>query len=459
MAGKTIKRVGGALALCAGLAWSGAQANAQNNRNPRPDPNAPLADRLLPRGKTEQWVLVVDIYYPGLRLDAPPLNHQGVIRPDFDPMHRTVLPGEWQKVMQMAAKGVEFKTAAMVFPVPLATAGHAAQMGTFTSQMKLDGQVIATEEPKFTEGYQSGERLARWDMRDVSGRRLNLRIKVPVTCWETGFNEEEAARIDWPKGEWPAVVKSALEPVYLVEWATEEKEIAESKRLLDGLRNNWLNQRDPKTIKPVALAKELAGRVQEFCDNSGGDSVYQTAPGNVLGLITMTVPEVMGSKRCLRLDPASFLAAVYRNAGLPARTVYGYDMSGELDRLAGRSGWSTITAWTEFAVMDEKSGSVVWVPVDVLRLRLSGSRMQRLDRPWRFFGQHDDLDYMIPISFHAHPPTGVTVRGLPAFWGWLCTPETPALPHSIRIEAVAQNSREKQRNDESERNQNNRQRP
>jgi hypothetical protein len=102
--------------------------------------------------------------------------------------------------------------------------------------------------------------------------------------------------------------------------------------------------------------------------------------------------------------------------------------------------------------MDPKTSATVWVPVDIVEMRKNGNRMQRLDKPWKFFGSNENLVYMIPISFHAHPPTGVTVRSLPAFWGWLCTPETPTLPHTLKIEAMSQDSREKQKNEEAEKN-------
>ncbi len=433
------------LGVSAAAAVMTAGAAAQSNRNAPIDPNAPQAERILPHGKTKQWVMSVDIYYPGLRLELPPIDRYGVVRPGFIAPGQTVTQAEWNRIAQMAAQGVQFDTAAMVFPVPLSTASHQSAMGTFESSVTIDGRETAMQ-PTFTDGYQSGERLARWDLRDVNARRLNLHIEIPVTCWETLFNEEEAMRVDWPKGEWPAVAKSALEPVYLVEWRDSEQEIADNKAQLDLLMKRWLNGRDPKSIRPVMLAKELAGRVMEFCDPGLGDSTYSTSPGNFLGLMTKTVGEVINSKRVYKLDPPSFLAAVYRNAGLPARTVYGFDMAEEKGDRNGGRGRAQISAWTEFALLDAKSNSVVWVPVDVINLRRSGSRMQRLDRTWKYFGASEDLAYMIPISFHAHPPTGVTVRSLPAFWGWLCTPETPPLPHSLRIDAMSQSSREKERN-------------
>lgn len=455
----------GAAVLTGGtaLAQNGKSNNNQNNRGNRnapPDPNAPLVDRLLPKGKTKQWQLMVDIYYPGLAHDAPPLNKYGVVRPDYNLMGKHVLPGEWSRIAASAEEGVKFDTAAMVFPVPLATAGHTSSMGTFSSEIKIDGRTLTTDPPKFTEGYQAGERLARWDLHNVEGRRLNLHIEIPVTCWELGFNEEEAAKVEWPKGDWPPDAKSALEPVYLVEWAEEEHEIADSKKALDDLLKRWLKGRDPKAMKPIALAKELAGDVQELLNPGAGDTVVYNASANFAGLLCQTVTEMLSVKRVYDLSSASFLAALYREVGLPARTVYGYNMTDKRDPKAGARGHAEMTAWVEFAVMDEKTGAVVWVPVDIVEMRKNGSRMQRLDKPWKFFGSNENMVYMIPISFHAHPPTGVSVRSLPAFWGWLCTPETPPLPHSLKIQAMSQDSAEKKRNDEEDkRNKNKPKRP
>jgi hypothetical protein len=441
-------------ALCAGvLVFSLAgTALAQNgkrssDRNAPPDPNASLADRLLPHGKTKQWSMSVDVFYPGLRIELPPVDNFGVIRPGFaGPGRQVVTQAEWDRLVNQSSQGVKFDTAAMVFPVPLNSAAHISSMGTFKSWIKIDN-IETPMTPQFTEGYQSGERLARWDLHSVDAKRLNLHLEIPVTCWETLFNEAEAMKVDWPKAEWPAAAKTALEPVYLVEWRDEEKEIAEGKALLDDLIKKWLNGRDPKSMKPVELAKELAGHVLEFCDPGAGTSVYGSSPDSFQGLRTRTVKEIVNAKRVYKLDPPVFLGAVYRNVGLPARTVYGLDMAEERGERGG-GGNSEITAWTEFAVMDPKNNTAVWIPVDLVNLRRSGSRMQRMDRSWKYFGASEDLAYMIPISFHAHPPTGVVVRSLPAFWGWLCTPETPPLPHSVHIDAMSQSSRDKKRNAE-----------
>lgn len=416
---------------------------APGKRNGPVDPNAPLVERVLPKGRTELWILKVDLYYPGIRNENPPADRWGIVRPEFSAPGHTMTQAEWDRINQQASVGVKFDTAAMVFPMPLESAGHVAQMGTFVSKIKIDNKEVAVE-PKWTDGYQSGERLGRWELRDVDAKRLNLHLEIPMSCWETFYDEQQAAAVDWPKDPWPAAAKTALEPVYLVEWRDTEQEIATAKTKLDTLIKGWLNGRDPKTIKPAVLAKELAGRTMEYCNPSMGTSAFGRMAGTFQGVITKTVSEVIDDKRCYDLDVPAFLSAVYRNVGIPARTVYGYDMSDQ-DRRS--SGPPKLHCWVEFALMDPKSHAAVWIPVDVVKMRWSGSRMQRMDRAWEYFGRNEDMPWMLPISFHVHPPTGVVVRSLPAFWGWLCTPETPPYPHTLTFDASGQNSRQIKKNE------------
>jgi hypothetical protein len=75
--------------------------------------------------------------------------------------------------------------------------------------------------------------------------------------------------------------------------------------------------------------------------------------------------------------------------------------------------------------MDEGAGQLHWIPVDVVRMRKSGSRTQPLDKEWKFFGTHDELSGVIPFAMHFHPPTSVRAYGSPGFWGWLVSPKPP----------------------------------
>jgi Transglutaminase-like superfamily len=145
--------------------------------------------------------------------------------------------------------------------------------------------------------------------------------------------------------------------------------------------------------------------------------------------------------RCSELDLPNFLVAVYRSVGLPARTVIGYESSGEDDGFLDNSKASKLRAWAEFCLFDENMdatrASVNWIPVDVVGLRKTSSRVPPLDKPWRGFGTFEDGDRIAPFAFQFHPPTTVKASGSPGFWGWLMTPRHPARAvQSLRFEVT-----------------------
>src|SRR5581483_8784634 len=127
-------------------------------------------------------------------------------------------------------------------------------------------------------------------------------------------------------------------------------------------------------------------------------------------------------------DMVCALAAVYRAAGLPARTVIGFDVGqSKTDgrRFLGKRGSSELRAWVEFPLVNPRDNALVWVPVDIVRMRKSSSRAKPLEQRWPFFGDNDALDRVIPFAFQFHPPTTVVSYGSPAFWGWLVMPKPP----------------------------------
>jgi hypothetical protein len=78
----------------------------------------------------------------------------------------------------------------------------------------------------------------------------------------------------------------------------------------------------------------------------------------------------------------------------------------------------------EFALVDAK-GKLVWIPVDIVRMRKSSPNPPPLTSAWPFFGTHKELDEVAPIAFQFLPPTTVVSSGAPAFYGWLVTPAPP----------------------------------
>jgi hypothetical protein len=84
-------------------------------------------------------------------------------------------------------------------------------------------------------------------------------------------------------------------------------------------------------------------------------------------------------------------------------------------------------AWVEWCLYDEAQNTVTWVPVDIVEMRKTQSRLPKdyMDKPLKYFGTHDRLDDVMPFSFHFHPPTTVVSYGSPGFWGWIVFPELP----------------------------------
>jgi hypothetical protein len=154
-------------------------------------------------------------------------------------------------------------------------------------------------------------------------------------------------------------------------------------------------------------------------------------------------------------DMVVLLAAVYRAAGLPARTVIGFDVSAKKDKDSfldnGRGGPQKLRAWVEFCLYDESAQKELWVPVDIVRMRGSSNRVPSMNKPWKYFGTHDEMENVIPFAFQYHPPTTVVGHGAFGFWGWLTTPEIPRVTQFLRFDAITTPKRAGDRKDRERR--------
>lgn len=410
-------------------------------------PVKPLRERLFTRGKTKEWQFFIELGYPGKDRSTTSATSNVLYRPDlhFPNNQRILSPSAQNRLDNLF---FNFEAATIVFPVPKDTAGHEMQEGTFNSGLYFDGHAAASEyKPSVAEGYHSGTRLAKWELAKMQAREMRLRIEIPVRCWGLSLNEDVAKSVDWPTNEWPVASKSTFEPLYLVDYREDLKEIAENRILVDKLLKQWLGKQDPKKLKPFELAKFLAGRTLEYMQPVRSGEIGEVGTA-FYGFDLQTSGEIIKAQRGGQHDYAVLLVAVYRAAGLPARMVFGYDMSEDIDKnpKAKKNKNPQMRSWVEFCVIDPDSKEEVWVPVDLMRQRGSSSRAGDLNRPWNYFGNNDDLTYVVPIAFQPHPPANYWVRGNPAFWGWLVVPETPPLEHSLRFWAMTQNSAQKDKN-------------
>lgn len=377
-----------------------------------------LGMRVLKRVKQRDWILNVEVRVQGVKYS--------------DNVDGKLIPNQAR---------LSFTSAAIIFPI---LTGTGTSFTSIAGPDSLDSELTFNDvdqhsTPKLQDGYASGTRLARWELKDCEGRGWTLKIKLPITSFEVELDEELANQVPWPK-DWPPIAKSTFQPQMFVDYVKKPEEKQENDKVIQELIKRWLNGRDPKSMPPAVLAKELTGHVLEYVQPTG-DSRMHSKSGAFEGLDLYIAAEVAKTPRADDHSVAGFLAAVFRNAGLPARTVYGWDLSEKKDKNSGNfleraTGKDKLRSWVEFALVDPREGKEIWIPVDVVRLRKSSSRAPAMDRPWKWFGTHEEMAFVLPFAFQIHPPTTVVAHGFPAFYGWLTTPSSQYGEQSVRFYAI-----------------------
>lgn len=315
---------------------------------------------------------------------------------------------------------MQFDTAAIVFPALEQTAHSTNKMtGTF----RLNDRDRDREMTILADPYPSGVKLARWEAKDWEGQEAELKITIEATCSKTVFDEAAAMKLGWPdKGDWTEAARSSFEPQFYIDVGPEGPYDLDP---IEQLVKKAMGGREPASQPPVLVAKVLTAEVMRAMSVSGS-GLSGSRTGMIEGLDLQGAPQALRRGRGSAFDVASVLTAVFRRAGLPARVVIGYD-SGKSDDEKGlaSSGKKGIRAWVEFALHDPATKEDIWVPVDLVRLRDKGARPPAFDKPWPYFGTHDELDAIVPFAYHFFPPTTVRSYGSPGFWGWMITPQPP----------------------------------
>jgi hypothetical protein len=258
-----------------------------------------------------------------------------------------------------------------------------------------------------------------------------LALEVPMTSGNVVFDEKAAMNVDWPKGQWPSVALSTFLPQMFIDFGpniadgtTTAYDMAPIRQLID----QWTNK-NPRAVKPVYLAKFLAGEVCKYFQPGSDGYVYNARNFGFEGFRLLGAVEAAKQRRGTDFDMTCLLAAVYRQAGLPCRVVIGYDEGGTQvttgDPALSSPRKRRARAWVEFALYDEPNKTFNWVPVDVVGLRRASSRPPAITQAWKCFGTQDEFRGLLPISYHFHPPTTVRSYGSPGLWGWLVIPAPP----------------------------------
>lgn len=239
--------------------------------------------------------------------------------------------------------------------------------------------------------HRDGEVPGSGSARVVLGqdhRALRYEFEQNKTCFETVVRKDLAELMRWPD-EWPAAVRSALQPQPFIE--SDDETI---KKLVD----EWTLGR-VTTVPPYLAAKAVTGRVVEHAQTTGA-----LRPRRDRALLNVSGARAMAaSKRGSDIDLICLHVACLRAAGIPARPVLGLDARSK-----------ELMVWTEFYLHDADEKTGYWLPVDLVKLRNASSRVPPIDRPWRFFGEVRNYNEYIPLAYEFV----VTGDGVPSLCHW-----------------------------------------
>ncbi len=400
---KTLMRA----AVGVGFLAAAGMVQAQNK-----GPGAKDAPKVVERVEPHDWTLTVTVN----------------LRPETHTNTKSKMP-------ERAA--FDFTSAAVVFPILKESSSHVmrGEERELEGRLRLNDKPVLERPTEILSDYPAGTKLAKWAMQGWTGEEVEVQLKVPVTSWRTKYDEAAALKLKWPDAWGKA--QSALEPEYFIDVGMDGPyDMAPVKELM----KRWTGGKDPKSLPPAQLAKFFAGEVVKYVQPSGNGIAFART-GEMEGINLQGAAETARTGKGSEFDMVCLLVAMYRQAGLPARCVIGLDAGdGKDSRFLGKKGGSSaIRAWAEFALIDPRQDDpVVWVPVDVVRIRKSSTRPPPLDRPWAYFGDNKELDGVIPFAFQFFPPSkGVVSYGSPAFYGWMVTPAPPKeVVQTLRFDSI-----------------------
>ncbi|MCA9304632.1 MAG: transglutaminase domain-containing protein [Phycisphaerales bacterium] len=324
----------------------------------------------------------------------------------------------------------------------------------WTTDEKVHGTITLNDQPEdmtYTIQYAPGTNApyAVWDLHFRAPTSvIRFENRANIVAVDTVFDEQKALGLGWPT-EWPDEPARFLTPIIdpigqRTDPLTHEVLPAPDETVIKELITQWTEGNDPKSIPPVTLAKYLAARVIGHMKSNDrslittDDSTFRRSltsnigPGNhfdssytgfYAGFAVRDPEETTRTGRGSRHDMTLMLTAVYRAAGLPARTVIGIDDDG--------SGTDRVRSWTEFALYDPALDLTVWIPVDIDQLRRRGASTANYTRPWKFFGTNDELHAIAPVSFYFHPPAAYQSFQVPALYGIRSDADLPYFAEQI----------------------------
>jgi len=296
----------------------------------------------------------------------------------------------------------------LVFPIVPDGGFHEVDLDRLSPELHLDDR-RAPDDFKLLDVGSLDAKLARFVIKEFKGKQVDIRMEEYITAYDAKVDEKRAMRIKWPDG-WESEIASALQPQAYIESSNETFARAVKKMVGD----------DPKRVPPYLLAKVIARATVEHFQVSG-DSISRDRHANIDGFNVKGAEHALTTARGTWFDAVCLYVGLCRAAGLPARPVIGLDNEKR----------GEVTAWGEFFLP-----TAGWVSVDLRELFASPGMMRQFDRHWKGFGTNDELNELVPIAHHFHPPVSVFGGGIqsrPMLWGWLPRPEHTPNNQRLRL--------------------------
>lgn len=446
-----------------GPANSSGTANPTGGQNPTPGTTTPGAttpgtttSQTKPTTPTTGPVVNPDAAIPGTPPEWPKVS-QG-------PYITTSVPKDWllQIIIDLSSNGsinpalwaqsstpFVFDSMTMVFPIVASSSNSQVNIPGVRSWLRFEGRDVMTggfakewtaENPApvllktMASGqlYPAGVMLGKWywERPNTQTKTVQLMIEIPTTSSRTFIDDAGACKVPWPQGPWPEVAAACFQPQMFIDCGidpvTFEMKMYNMKPIQDAVRD-WTNG-NPKAVTPHKLAKYLTHKVVHSMIPGRPDIFWGTLPQAILGLDLLGAPLAMQTRQIGPKDMGTVLVACMREAGLPARLVYGYqamqDVADGNNQVHFPSN-DRFRCWVEYCLYDEAKKTVNWVPIDYWQFRFTSNAMGNLDEPWNYIGTLTYAESMVPVALQAFPPTTVMGYGYPALWGWVLMPGVP----------------------------------
>jgi transglutaminase-like putative cysteine protease len=286
----------------------------------------------------------------------------------------------------------QLENAPIVMPVVFLGTYSKVDSDSVKGQLWLESREV-NPNLELKDGFPHNTHLATMTVERFVGQSIRWQLRYQLQVWSSRINEEDAAKIAWPK-EWPKEVQDGLQPQSYIQsddpvFDQEVQKVTQGKLRL---------------VPPYLAAKDLVRHCINSIQVSGSANVrdqHRVLRGMNVEGARLAATKGMGSPH----DLVCLCVAMLRAANIPARPVIGVQ---ENER-----GQGEFVSWAEFYLPEAG-----WVAFDPIEMR--GRNIRNLDvrKPWPEFGSIKDLNERVPLAYHFLPAATIESPRNPAVWGW-----------------------------------------